>query len=459
MAPHIVYWEPEDRAFWDREGARVARRNLLVSAPALVVAFAVWMVWSVVVVHLPRIGFHFTPNQLFWLAALPGLAGGTLRLFFSFMVPMFGGRKWTTLSTAALLVPAIGLGLAVRDPSTGYPTFLLLSLAAGIGGGNFASSMANISFFYPAERKGEALGWNAGIGNLGVSLAQVVIPLATGAAIFGALGGAPQTWADGAGTRQIWLQNAGFVWVPLIVLAALAAWLRMDDLEPVCASAADQAVVFVRPHTWILAWLYLGSFGSFIGLAAGLPLVAELEFAGADLTPYVFVGPLLAALARPAGGWFADQLGGARVALASFAVMAAVVLALLARSADGRMGGDVGAFVGFYTLLFVGSGMANGAVSQLIPAVFIAGARRRQGRGAGAESRALREGTLEGAAALGLASAIAAFGGFFIPKAFGTAVAITGGTAAALYPFVVFYASCVVVTWWFYVRRRREPAC
>ena len=233
----------------------------------------------------------------------------------------------------------------------------------------------------------------------------------------------------------------------------------MDDLEPVRASAADQAVVFVRPHTWILAWLYLGSFGSFIGLAAGLPLVAELEFAGADLTPYVFVGPLLAALARPAGGWFADQLGGARVALASFAVMAAVVLALLARSADGRMGGDVGAFVGFYTLLFVGSGMANGAVSQLIPAVFIAGARRRQGRGAGAESRALREGTLEGAAALGLASAIAAFGGFFIPKAFGTAVAITGGTAAALYPFVVFYASCVVVTWWFYVRRRREPAC
>ena len=192
MAPQIVYWEPEDRAFWAREGARVARRNLLVSAPALVVAFAVWMMWSVVVVQLPRIGFHFTPNQLFWLAALPGLAGGTLRLFFSFMVPMFGGRTWTTLSTAALLVPAIGLGLAVQDPSTGYPTFLLLSIVAGIGGGNFASSMANISFFYPAERKGEALGWNAGVGNLGVSLAQVAIPLAIGAALFGALGGEPQ---------------------------------------------------------------------------------------------------------------------------------------------------------------------------------------------------------------------------------------------------------------------------
>ena len=142
------------------------------------------------------IGFHFTPNQLFWLAALPGLAGGTLRLFFSFMVPMFGGRTWTTLSTAALLVPAIGLGLAVRDPSTGYPTFLLLAIVAGIGGGNFASSMANISFFYPAERKGEALGWNAGLGNLGVSLAQVAVPLVVGV---GALRRAGRC-AAGAGT-------------------------------------------------------------------------------------------------------------------------------------------------------------------------------------------------------------------------------------------------------------------
>ena len=458
MAPQIVYWEPEDRAFWAREGARVARRNLLVSAPALVVAFAVWMMWSVVVVQLPRIGYHFTPNQLFWLAALPGLAGGTLRLFFSFMVPMFGGRTWTTLSTAALLVPAIGLGLAVRDPSTGYPTFLLLSIVAGIGGGNFASSMANISFFYPAERKGEALGWNAGVGNLGVSLAQVAIPLATGAALFGALGGEPQALTDGGQARAIWLQNAGFVWVPLIVLAAAAAWLRMDDLEPVRATAADQAIVFLRPHTWILSWLYLGSFGSFIGFAAGLPLVAELEFTGFDVTPYVFVGPLLAALARPAGGWLADRVGGARVALASFTGMALVVLVLLLQSGGGRMAGGVGAFLGLYSLLFVGSGVANGAVSQLIPAVFIGAARRSLAGAAGGEARALREGTLEGAAALGLASAVAAFGGFFIPKAFGTAIAATGGTAAALYPFFVFYASCMAVTWWFYVHRSPEVA-
>jgi len=284
MSPQLAYWEPEDRQFWAREGAQVARRNLLVSIPALVLSFAVWMVWSVVVVQLPHVGFRFTPNQLFWLAALPGLAGGTLRLFFSFMVPMFGGRTWTALSTAALLIPSIGLGVAVQDPATSYPTFLVLALLAGIGGGNFASSMANISFFYPIDRKGAALGWNAGLGNLGVGLAQLVVPLVIGVAVFGALGGAPQAWSDGAGTREVWLQNAGYVWVPLIVVVALAAWFAMDDLAPMRASVADQAVIFVRRHTWLLAWLYLGTFGSFIGFAAGFPLVAQTEFAGVDVT-------------------------------------------------------------------------------------------------------------------------------------------------------------------------------
>ncbi len=340
MAPQLAYWEPEDRLFWAREGAQVARRNLLLSIPALVLSFAVWMVWSVVVVELPHIGFRFSSNQLFWLAALPGLAGGTLRLFFSFMVPVFGGRTWTALSTAALLVPAIGLGLAVQDPTTGYPTFLALALAAGIGGGNFASSMANISFFYPIEQKGAALGWNAGLGNLGVSLAQLAVPLVAGVALFGALGGAAQNWTDGGATREIWLQNAGYVWVPLIVLAALAAWFGMDDLAPVKASFEDQAVIFMRKHNWILSWLYLGTFGSFIGFAAGFPLLAETDFAGVDVTPYAFVGPLLGALARPAGGWLADRVGGARVALGCFFAMAAVVAILLFQPGAG--GGDAG---------------------------------------------------------------------------------------------------------------------
>jgi NNP family nitrate/nitrite transporter-like MFS transporter len=453
----LDYWDPEDHAFWAREGAQVARRNLLLSIPALVLSFAVWMVWSVVVVQLPHVGFHFSANQLFWLAALPGLAGGTLRLFFSFMVPVFGGRTWTALSTAALLAPTVGLALAVQDPGTGYPTFLALALLAGIGGGNFASSMANISFFYPVEQKGAALGWNAGLGNLGVGLAQLAVPAVVGVALFGVVGGAAQTWTDGGVTRVVWLQNAGWIWVPPIVLCALAAWLGMDDLGPVKASFEDQAVIFMRKHNWILSWLYLGTFGSFIGFAAGFPLLAETDFAGVDATTYAFVGPLLGALARPAGGWLADRIGGARVALASFAVMAFVVATLFAQGSAAHLGYP--AFLALFTLLFIASGAGNGAVFQMIPAVFVADRRRAFAGQADASARAVAEGTLESAASLGFASAIAAFGGFFIPKAYGTAVALTGGTTAELYPFFVFYVSCALVTWWYYARNGAESPC
>jgi NNP family nitrate/nitrite transporter-like MFS transporter len=456
MSPHQACWNPEDRAFWTREGAHIARRNLVLSVPALVLSFAVWMIWSVLVVQLPHVGYHFSANQLFWLAAVPGLAGGTLRLFFSFMVPMFGGRTWTALSTAALLVPTVGLGLAVQDPTTTYPTFLALALVAGIGGGNFASSMANISFFYPIERKGMALGWNAGLGNLGVCLAQLAVPLVVVVSFLGPVAGAPQAWSDGGATRDVWLQNAGYVWVPLIVVLALAAWFGMDDLEPMKASFEDQAVIFIRKHNWVLSWLYLGTFGSFIGFAAGFPLVADATYADVDLSTLAFVGPLLGALARPAGGLLADRVGGARVALASFVAMAATIVALLA---TGAQHGGYPVFLALFSVLFIASGAGNGAVFQMIPAVFVADRRRAYASEQDGAARALREGTLESAASLGFASAIAAFGGFFIPKAYGTALALTGGTAAALYPFLVFYVTCAAATWWFYARRAAETPC
>ncbi len=171
-AKSLARWEPENQEFWRHGGERIARCNLWVSVLALMLSFAVWMVWSMVVVHLPHVGFRFSTNQLFWLAALPALSGATLRFFYAFMVPMVGDRRWTALSTASLLIPALGIGFAVQDPQTSYPTLLLLAFLCGLGGGNFASSMANISFFFPASRQGMALGLNAGVGNLGVSMAQ-----------------------------------------------------------------------------------------------------------------------------------------------------------------------------------------------------------------------------------------------------------------------------------------------
>jgi NNP family nitrate/nitrite transporter-like MFS transporter len=443
MGARLAYWDPEDRRFWRAEGALVARRNLAISAAALVLSFAVWMLWSVVVVILPHVGYRFSTEQLFWLAAAPGLAGGTLRLLFSFLVPIFGGRAWTALSTLLLLVPCVGLGFALQDPATGYPTFLLLALAAGIGGGNFASSVANISFFFPAERKGFALGVNAGIGNLGIPLAQFVLPLAVAVPLFGTLAGGPLAFADAAGTRDVWLQNAGFAWVPAIVIVAALAWWRMDDVDAVRASLGDQAGVVLRRETWVLSWLYLGTFGSYVGFAAGFPLVAETQFAGVDPVLYAFTGPLLAALARPAGGLLADRYGGANVAVGCFAAMALAVAALLA----GPRG--YGPFLAWFAVLFTASGVGNGAVFQLIPAVF---ARVHERLHPDAETAA-RAASLEAAAALGLASGIAAFGGFFIPKAYGTAVATTGGTDAALVLFLAFYLSCIATAWWFRGRR------
>ena len=441
MTAPLAYWDPEDRNFWSREGAGVARRNLAVSAAALVLSFAVWMLWSVMVVELPHAGFRFSTDQLFWLAAAPGLAGGTLRLLFAFLVPIFGGRNWTVASTLLLLVPCIGLALAVQDPSTGYPTFLLLALAAGIGGGNFASSMANISFFFPADRKGTALGINAGVGNLGVSLVQLVVPLVIAVPLLASLG-APQLHHDALPAREVWLQNAGYVWVPAILVVAFLAWRRMDDVEAVRASLGDQAGVVTRRETWVLCWLYLGTFGSYVGFAAGFPLLAQTQFAGVEPTLYAFIGPLLAALSRPLGGALADRFGGARVAAGCFIAMALAISALLAGP---RL---YGVFLAGFAVLFAASGAGNGAVFQLIPHVF-AGLHAR--KHADAEDAA-RAASLEAAAALGLASGIGAFGGFFIPKAYGTAVTQTGGTGAALLLFLVFYLSCIATAWWIHAR-------
>ena len=172
----LKIWTPEDKAFWEKEGGAIAKLNLWVSVPALFLAFAVWQVWSVVAVSLPGLGFQYSTNQLFWLAAAPALSGATLRIFYSFMVPLVGGRRWTAISTDRLLIPAIGIGFAVHDPTTPYPTMLILALLCGLGGGNFSSSMANISYFFPKDRKGSALGVNAGLGNLGVSVVQFLAP-------------------------------------------------------------------------------------------------------------------------------------------------------------------------------------------------------------------------------------------------------------------------------------------
>jgi NNP family nitrate/nitrite transporter-like MFS transporter len=460
MARVLTTWNPEDKEFWEKEGKAIATRNLWISIPALFLAFAVWMVWSIVCVNLPLIGFKFDANKLFWLAALPGLSGATLRIFYSFMVPIFGGRKWTAISTATLLIPAMGIGFAVRDLNTSYSTLLILALLCGFGGGNFASSMANISFFFPKAQKGTALGLNAGLGNLGVSAMQFIVPLIITTGVFSALCGDPQMCVIKGELRPIWLQNAGFIWVPFIALSSLAAWFGMNDIASAKASFKDQSIIFRRKHNWLMCWLYLGTFGSFIGYSAGLPLLTKSQFPGINPTQYAFLGPLVGALVRPVGGWLADKLGGARVTFWNFIVMAAAVFGVLAFLPHGGAGGNFWGFLAMFILLFATTGIGNGSTFRMIPVIFLTERQREAaGKGAAAEEQAIKDANKEAAAVLGFTSAFAAYGGFFIPKSFGSSISLTGSPDMALYGFVAFYVSCIALTWWFYARKSAEVPC
>ena len=453
-------WTPEDKAFWEQQGRAIANLNLWISIPALFLAFAVWMVCSAIVVHLPAVGFGYTTDQLFWLAAMPALVGATLRIFYAFMVPIVGGRRWTVISTLSLLVPAVGIGIAVQNPETPYWVMLTLAALCGLGGGNFSSSMANISFFFPKERKGSALGLNAGLGNLGVSAVQFMVPLAISVGIFGWLGGDPVTITMPDGTpKKIWLQNAGFVWVIPILISSLLAFLMMHDIADAKASFREQAVIFRSRHTWIMSWLYLGTFGSFIGFSAGFPLLVKSQFPGVNPLEFAWMGPFLGALIRPFGGWLADRLGGARVTFWTFVALAGGVVGVLQFLPSA---GSAGSLVGFFLcfmVLFAASGIGNGSTFRMIPVIFTDECLAVAGRDAAAKAAALREGNKQAAAVLGFTGALGAYGGFFIPKAYGTSITLTGSVDAALWAFIVFYATCVALTWWCYSRRNAPRPC
>jgi MFS transporter, NNP family, nitrate/nitrite transporter len=443
-------WRPEDKEFWETRGRAIARRNLWISVPCLLLSFAVWMVWSVVVAKLPTVGFAFSNEQLFWLAALPGLSGATLRIFYSFMPAIFGGRLWTTLATWSLLIPAVGMGWAVQNPATPFWIFLGLALLCGLGGGNFASSMANISFFFPKAEKGNALALNAGLGNLGVSVVQFIVPLAITAGVFGWLGGEPQSATVGGVTTTLWLQNAGYVCVPFIIASAFAAWFGMNDIASMKSSFADQAVIFGRVHNWIMCWLYTGTFGSFIGFSAAFPLLSKILFPEIDALKYAFLGPLVGAVTRATAGKFCDRIGGGRITFWVFIAMCiGVVGVLYAIGMQGRAGAFP-VFLASFLFLFAASGVGNASTFQMIPAIMRKEVARLE-PGLSAPDR-VRQSDKEAAAIIGFTSAIAAYGAFFIPKSFGTSIALTGGAQPALYAFLAFYVSCIAITWWFYTR-------
>jgi NNP family nitrate/nitrite transporter-like MFS transporter len=456
----LTIWRPEDKDFWNESGRGIATRNLICSMPPLLLSFAVWMMWSVVVVELPRIGFEFTTSQLFWLAAAPGISGALMRLLYSFVVPIFGGRNFTVFSTASLLIPTFWMALAVQDQGTDYVVFFVIALLCGLGGGNFSASMANISFFFPRRMQGTALGWNAGVGNLGVGLVQGVVPLVIYAGAFTILGGSAQTHVEGDVVSKVWLQNAGFAWVPFILGATFVAALGQNNVREARATFAEQGVIFRRKHAWLLAWLYMGTFGSFIGYAAAFPILLYALFPDSEIVRWAFIGPLLGALVRPLGGWLSDRIGGARVTLWNFVLMLAIAIVLLVTLPSGSDGDGSSLFFVLFVLLFLTAGVGNGSVFHVVPAVF-----RKLHRGGGAsQSEAERDasvsaGDIEASVALGFTASIAALGLFFIPALVGVSIESTGTPRLALILFIAFYAISLFITWWWYRRPGAEVRC
>ena len=471
-------WDPDDEAFWEASGARIARKNLALSMFAEHIGFCVWVLWTIVVLNLGNAGIDLPVPELFLLTIVPNFVGAVLRIPYTFAVPRFGGRAWTTISAGLLFVPTVLLAwvvpsgwLATQPHDTQLWVLLLCAATAGVGGGNFSSSMANISFFYPERKKGWALGLNAAGGNLGVAVAQLLVPLVLVIGVPAAAIRRPE--------HEVHLAYAGLMWLPLIALSVIAAWLFMDSLTQAKADTTSYRAVLREPQTWVMSILYVGTFGSFIGFSFTLPLVIKNTFpeflAGHPfIATYLgglgFMGALIGSLARPLGGWVADKLDGARVTLAAFALMAvatgAAVVGIRQRSFV--------LFFGSYMVVFLLAGIGNGSTYKMIPSIF-----SRLGEQEAAE-RGLEPGSLaveykrRAAAVIGIAGSIGALGGGFIQLALRQAslevsslvqaartpaekVAVAAAHADWAVPaLAVFIGSYVVfggITWYVYLHR------
>ncbi|WP_243075038.1 MFS transporter [Microbacterium sp. SS28] len=435
-------WNPEDSAFWQSEGRPIARRNLGWSIFAEFLGFIIWQLWSIVVVMLPAGGFTFTSSEAFWLISLPSLVGATMRFPYTFAVAKFGGRNWTMISAGLLLIPAILLGIVVGNPETPFGVMLAVAALAGFGGGNFASSMANITYFFPQKEKGWALGLNAAGGNIGTAVAQFAVPIVV------TIGAA----------ATLNLSLAGWMWVPFILLAIWGAWRYMDNLGNAKADVAGSAAALREPHLWIMALLYIGTFGSFIGFASVFPkLIADqfpeystIQVGGAAIT-LAFLGALVGSLARPYGGKLADRIGGARVTVGAFSVMALGAFAVI-----GTMQlQNFWVFLACFLVLFAATGVGNGSTYRMIPSIFAA---RGIATGALPGTPAGTKIQRKAAASLGLISAIGAYGGFVIPQVLNLSQTTTGAYTAAFYGFIGAYVVLMLVTILVYIVPRKSLA-
>ncbi|MFB8009001.1 nitrate/nitrite transporter [Nocardia sp. NPDC056000] len=443
----IEHWDAEDVQAWESGGKAIARRNLIWSVFAEHIGFSVWSIWSVMVLFMPTNVFHIDTAGKFFLGAVPTLVGGVMRIPYTVATARFGGRNWTIFSALALLVPVLLTLYFINKPGTSYTTFLVIAAFAGLGGGNFSSSMSNINVFYPQRLKGWALGMNAGGGNIGVPVIQLI-----GLAVIATLGNA-------YGNASV----VCLVYLALIVVAALGAAINMDNVKNQKADLSYMLKALRVPQSWAIAFLYIGTFGSFIGYSFAFGQVLQISFKAGGATAaaaalhtaqIAFIGPLLGSLARPYGGKWADRIGGSRVTLYTFGAMttAAAVVAVSSTLGDGTgspKGGVLVALIIGFTALFIISGFGNGAVTKIIPSVFEAKSRGIEGDSA---TRAAWAQNTSGAL-IGFVGAIGALGGVGINLVLRSSYASTSSATTAFWVFMAFYVICGLVCWTVFMRR------
>jgi NNP family nitrate/nitrite transporter-like MFS transporter len=441
MTTWLLRWEPENPDFWQSTGSKIAWRTLILTTLTLVLSFSTWFVMSVLVVRLPAIGFKFDTMQLFWLAAMPGLAGGTLRIIHSFLIPIFGTRLVVSVATLLKLIPCIGLGFAVLNPETPFWMFMILAFLAGMGGGDFSSYMPSTSLFFPKRLQGAALGIQAGVGNFGVSLAQFVSPWIIGFILFGAMGGSPQVFTKGNITKDIWLQNAVFWYVPILIILGVMCFIWLRSV-PIVASFREQLDIFKNKHTWFCTLTYVMTFGSFSGFAAAFPLMIKTIYGhfpeAPDPLKYAFYGPLIGSATRVIFGFISDKTGGAILThisgLAMIILCAAMVyMGLLNPTTIDQFPLFVASMFG----IFFFSGIGNASTFRQYPIIFSNSSR-------------------QGAQVLGWTGAVAAYGPFVFATLIGRSITKTGSANLFFIGAAVIYFLAVAVNWFYYTRKGCE---
>lgn len=433
----LKYWDPDNEQFWKETGRSIAWRTLTITTITLTLSFATWFMMSAIVVRLPQIGFKFNTMELFWLAAMPGLAGGTLRIIHTFLIPIFGSRHVITYATLLKLIPCIGIGLAVMNPNTPWWVFMVLAFTAGFGGGDFSSYMPSTRLFFPKRLQGTALGIQAGIGNFGVSVAQFVTPWIIGFAVFGSLSGVEQVLIIGSSTKAVWLQNAAFIYVPFLLIIGYVSWKYLRSV-PVKASFREQLDIFKDKHTWFCTITYIMTFGTFSGLSAAFPMMIKSLYGKFPDPPdplvYAFYGPLIGSASRVLFGYIADKIGGAILTTITGIglVIGSVLLIGLGVVAPTSVD-QFPLFVGVMLGMFFFTGVGNAGTFRQYPIIFSHNPR-------------------QGAGVIGWTAAAAAYGPFIFSSIIGAVIGATGTATNFFWGLLVYVMFATWINWWYYNR-------